>query len=247
MTYALTGYIKADYITDDNQSYKSKYLNQSTFSFENNKARVKSAVCVPAAFVTSIIDTLAGTLEGIFLGLPATVIYEMGCANEAALSVFGDSFARISYSNDIVAEPFKRLLQTINPKVFRVKYKQEKNLPWISAKGMGLISVLVRNALNHLIQPYSSLYRHIVSRIVCATLIPIALTISRVADGVIGLTAAPFALLFCGRWDSLNHVAYRGLMAPGIVADVFTCAALFFSPPFPESLESDVDVLVNEF
>lgn len=225
MTYALT-----PYMLNFGNNYDLDYLDTSTFSVGNNVARARSAVCVPATFVTSIIDTLAGTLEGILVGLPAALLHEMGIANDAALTVIADPCRRISHSNRIIAEPFKRLLQTINPKVLRGESCKNYDRPCISAKGIGFIANQVHIAVNYLTTTENSLYRHIISRLVCA-LAPIAYIIARIADGIIGLAVAPFALLLCGRWESLNNLAYRGLQAPGIIFDLYRCAIRFITPP----------------
>lgn len=210
-----------------------KYYNvdedKGTFSIENNIARVKSAVSVPVTFVTTVIDTFAGAGEGI-LGLPMALLREMGIIKDFARAVIDDSSKRISCSNYIIATPFRNLLQTINPKVLRWDNTSNE----IPLKGIGLITQKVHNAVRDLTSTKSSLYRHTISRLVYL-LAPIAYTIARIADGIIGLVAAPFAvlfsILFCGRWESLNNVAYRGLQAPGLIYDLYRCAIGFINPP----------------
>lgn len=234
MTYTLLDRV-------DNFANAYKGYNKSTFSAENNWARAKSFVCVPGSFVASILDTCRGVPEGLIAGLPIAVLREMGYANKLAEEVFLDAEKHISHSRLIVADPFKHLLQTINPKVLR------NDEGCISMDGDGFIASGVGAVVESLTKTKSSLYRHTVSRLVYA-LAPIALVIARIADAIIGLVAAPLALLSCGirPVPFLNHLAYRGLQAPGLISDLYQCAIGFINPPDVQKKDNDGLVNLND-
>jgi hypothetical protein len=220
-------------------NYDHQSLTESTFSGNNFKARGVSAVLVPSTFGSTILDTLGGLVVGIFAGLPIVFLREMGYVNLSAANLFKKSSDCIQQSNFIFAEPFKHLLRVINPKVIRDKAPftvssseedSKKNDPWVSKDGVGLLANQVHNAVKYLIKSESKLYRHTISRLVCA-LAPVAFVIARIADGIIGIAAAPFALLSGGCCESLNNIAYRGLQAPGLLFDLYRCAVGFIHPP----------------
>lgn len=203
--------------------YPEENFEKSTFSAANNLSRVRNAACVSLTLISSLFDTVTGIAESI-LALPAAFLHEIGAIKKTG--IIEDTSLRLVNSNFIMAAPFGYLVRSINPKAFRPDYCPPSQ---VNLHGLGLIADKVHSLLAVITSSKNSFVRHIASRL-CWALAPIAFIIARIADGIIGLTAAPFALLLCGRSTTLNNIAYRGLQAPGLIFDLFTCAVCFISP-----------------
>lgn len=197
-------------------------------------ARGAHLALVPISTVTSALDTIVGSLAGL------------GAIGTAGLHKPTVELYRrnIDSSRKIAARPFVNFLKFINP---AAKFSGDENFvlsdyfdgdedynkPKISGDGNGFITNGVSKYMSKAAIEFSFsqnvFKRHVLSRLTYA-LMGIASLVTRAVDGAIGLVAAAFSIITAGKFESLNNLAYRGLQAPGIIGDLFSCAIKFINP-----------------
>lgn len=191
-----------------NFSYKGPVIN-----------RVNSALQLPIAFVWHTLAASAGVVQGLQLGM-------------------GNSLPRIVkwtvQSRFIVATPYLCFLKMINPHA-KIDIPHEGNAqdpyPAVQFRGNGLLSNIVKTYLyGYALRKYDSeVLGNITTRLTFAIAV-VALTVTRAVDGIIGITAGTAAILTVGYFESLNHLAFRGLQFTGVIADWQLCGIGFVNP-----------------
>lgn len=127
-------------------------------------------------------------------------------------------------------------LNLINPKAKCVLRNAENLNPkdefYIYADGGGFFPEFTTKKLKHLanyLQNQNNFHKHVTARIIylaAACLCPFA----RLGDAVIACVVAPISLITCGKYVSINNLAYRTLQFPGIVYDLHYNLSHFLNP-----------------
>lgn len=202
-------------------------FNNVDNSSTTNDSFLKSQVLARAGFLASIpsstITSAVNMIVGVGAGF-ATIVTGGKCSSSFRLAM--DS---LDNSQKTVSVLYMNFLKTLNPQARFVNHSKA----FITADGDGFITNQISTALKALALNYLSsenvFKRHIASRLTYA-LLAISSVVTRVADGIIGSVAAVLSLLTLGKVESMNNLAYRGLQIPGIIKDLFYCAAKIINP-----------------
>jgi len=204
-----------EYLPDRGMRYLEAKYNISDKCYEAQfLARAGYFVLMPLSIITCAIDTIIG------IGFGLANIFTGGTRKGTAAHT--KNFLESSIY--IIAEPYQCLLQLVNP---RAGFEPDCGDYFFSTNPNcedSFLTEIVREFLCDKAEEYrgsdnSFFKRHIASRLTYA-LLTISLVISRIADGVIGVVAAPFAVLTFGKFEILNNLAFQGLKTPGIISDL---------------------------
>ncbi|MCB1117705.1 MAG: hypothetical protein KDK50_03880, partial [Chlamydiia bacterium] len=199
-------------------------------------ARGCTLALAPCCAIVSIADTVLGI--GASLATISTLGMHRPTCRFALCHL--DSF-RI-----IIAQPYINLLKSINPEVkltsntfsnnAHTRYLQSlvaDKYPKIGASGDGFITDFAHESLKDVARYFYNsdgfFKRHIATRLTYV-LLAISSVITRIADGIIGVIAAPLSFITFGKVESINNLAYRALQTPGIIGDIFYCGIKFINP-----------------
>jgi len=204
-------YVEDNWVYSDSPSFSKKHL----------LARGAYFFLAPASLITSAIDTIVGLGAGI-----GTI-----CTAGRYPQPYKFAMNHLSSSNKLFSHLYLNFLRAINPEAPFME--DGDNPPRISINGDGFLSDLVISPLRKTARScYNSnnfLKRHVASRLTYAVL-ALSCLVTRAVDGVIGIVAASLSILRCGKIESLNHLAYRALQAPGIINDLFYCIIKCINP-----------------
>ncbi len=189
--------------------------NETNFLKKQVLARGGFLILAPTSLIISALETMIG------LGIGLGSICTFGMYKEKVQ----DARYFIESSHALVAHPYGYIVKTINPQA--IFCEAGKSMP------NGLLSSCLyepaKKNINNCLNSNYFLKRHIVSRLIFG-LLGISLVITRIADAIIGIPTAGFSILTCGKFRSLNHIAYRGLVAPLIIHDFFFCTMGIINP-----------------
>lgn len=172
-------------------------------------ARGLSCLLIPGSFVTHAISTIAG------LGAAAVAAVTGGHCKPAA-----KAFSHLNQSQDLLANPYKHLLRTINPQAL-TGAKRRFFHDTIARTVEGFAAKLSRANF----WPIA----HGASRLAYAVL-AVAYLVTSVADGLIGVAAASVSLAFLGRWEAANAMAYSHLQATSVIRNIAYCTIKIINP-----------------
>lgn len=188
------------------KSTKTNFMKKQIF------ARGANLILTPASFVTHCLDTIMGLGAGI----------GALCSGRSSSPLYGIYRAHFKNSRNIVSEPYVNFLRSINPTAKVLRGIEDGFLT------EAVIPSFVRHTREWVLSK-NFLKRHVATRLTFA-LLAVSCVISRLADGIIGVSAACLSILFIGRIRSLNHIAYRGLQFTGVVDDLIYCAVRCINP-----------------
>lgn len=201
-------YVAKNWVSSEETSFVKKQV----------LARGAYLILAPASLVTSAVDAIIGVGAGI----------GAICALGKHKPTCQFTIKHLHSSDRMIAEPYVNLLKALNP-----DFELTEGRSLIGAMGHGFTSHFIREPLKEVARScYDSdslLKRHVASRLTYA-LLAIASVVTRAVDGVIGVPAAALSLLTLGKFESLNHLAYRGLQVPGIINDLFYCTIKLVNP-----------------
>ena len=205
-------YVRNNWVISPNTNFVKKQIG----------ARAAYLGLTPVSAVTSVLDTLVGSIAGI------GSILTLGLHKPT-----NDLHVRnIALSRLIVSLPFSGFLKVINPSA-EFPGKTNENRILIGSQFDGLVFDFVlpklKNYANEFSLSNNVFKKHVLSRLTFA-LTAIAAVVTRVADAAIGLVAAAFSIITLGIYPSLNNLAARGLHAPGVFHDIFYAAIKTINP-----------------
>lgn len=190
-------------------------------------ARIAHLALVPFSHFTSFLDSLLG------LGVGIVAIATLGRHKK----IYVQSMDSLQGFNTLLSLPFLNLLRTVQPhaEIYapNTLLKTESNS--VTFRIRNSIRNLARDCYNaeHVFQT------QVASRLTYA-LYTLTCVVTRVADAIIGVLAAPCALITGGKYLWVNTYAYQGLHAPGIIKDLFYCVIKLISP------RAGVDTLLED-
>jgi len=195
-------------------SIASSY-NDSIQELRGFKYRAANLAMAPITSAAAIVDTISGLFctmgSAIALGIKDDL-------NQIAMH-------QLESSNKILSGAYLNLLEVINPESRVVKNNSDPGL--ISS----IVFPSIVNQAERFANSLSGVHKHITSRLTFA-LLAVSSLITRIADGVIGIIAATLSLITLGNSRRINTIAYRSLMAPGIIYDLSYCTLAIINPYF---------------
>lgn len=204
------------FATEADQRIYEKYVDPSDSNWvkKNFLSRVSHLTSAPVFLSALTLKTLAGAAAGF-----AAIINGL---NNPDLLKFASK--NIQYSNRILNVPFAHLLKAVNPQaeIGKSTWGTVTSLMIPLKKTVGIFTEQCQKSENPIV-------KHVASRLPYL-LMPLVAIVVRLADGIIGVLAALFALLTAGLYPKLNQVAYTNLTAPGLISDLFHLTVLFIDP-----------------
>ena len=175
-------------------------------------SRMGNLLLIPITAITNTADTAIGVL--------AEVLNTATGSKILPLLEYADR--QLSSSKFIVAKPYHHLICMINPKANPIASNQD-----------GIFAVEVKGFLTRKISKIRDsdnlFFKHVVSRLGYAVM-AVALTISRVVDGIIGIVAAILSVITIGKINKINQIAFHGLQCTGVIQDVLYCIRKVVNP-----------------
>lgn len=193
---------------------KNNWVDSSETNFLKKEIFARGAylILTPASFVTHCLDVILG------VGLGIGVL----CSGRTKSPLYKTYNLHIKNSEKIISDLYVNFLRAINPTADIVRRGED-----------GFLShAFIQGFVNHKekwAESKNFLKRHVATRLKYA-LMAVSCVISRLADGIIGLSAGSLSLLTAGTIPILNHIAYRGLQITGIIDDLLYCTVKCINP-----------------
>lgn len=189
----MTSYLDLKYFIDG--------LSCSNNFFHTCTGRALHLALVPVSFIRNAAYTIAGIGEAIKANCSCGVHKPLGV-----------TLTYLGYSRQLLTEPYMLFLRMINPKAA---------IPVISQTcSNGILTPPISYWIKNRAGNYAKRGKFAPSRLTHA-LLPLACLVTRAVDGIIGIGAAVLSILTAGKFASLNDIAFRGLLAPDIIMDLF--------------------------
>lgn len=181
------------------------------------KQQVQSRIAYAANIPVSALVSVADVAVGIFAGLSSFLL--LGINNKA--NQF--SLRQLDQSQFALANPFKSLIRTINPKA---EFHSDDKY---ATKGYSL-RVASREALLDAFRDHGGNFSS--ARKVSLLAIPVLAVsvLGAVGDLVIGIVAIPVSIILLGNNQNYNDLAFNALNVTGLVGDVYRCAINIINP-----------------
>ena len=168
--------------------------------------RVNFAMLGGASFISNAL----GSVGLVFAGLGVIVFPK----NETLLGIGNES----QYCpGRVLSDPYQCFLKVLNPKAEIGEYSKEI-VSQPNLVGGAISDIFAKRVLIKAIELQNS-GESWKSKITWGAFLCTAV-VSRIFDAVIGVIAAVFSLLTLGHFKECNTLAYHGLQAPSVIADV---------------------------
>lgn len=220
---------------------ESSYTDHSEKEFLEKHfiSRGRHLLLTPLSAITCALDILVGSI--LFL----KVLSNGGTKKNS----YERAFKHLESSQYILSLPYMNFVKIFNPAAIfseDIRRSGVDQVSYISNEGDGLISDYplhyMRAVATECYRSDKALMRQGAARAIYAMRILVAV-ITRVADAIIGVAAAPLALFTFGYVNSLNNLAFRALQAPGIIGDLFYTAIKLVNPL--ANVKAEIEVVMK--
>ena len=176
-------------------------------------SRLGNFALISMMAITNTADTVIGVL--------AEVLNTATGGKIRPLCGYADG--QLNHSKFIVAQPYRHLICLINPKANPVASSGQDGI--CASK----VKTFLIKAIGEIRDSDNLFLKHVVSRLGYA-LMAVALTISRIVDGIIGVGAVILSIVTLGKIDKINQAAFHGLQCTGVVKDILYCVRKMVNP-----------------